>query len=122
MPVNKRWPVAELMAAVKRYIAKTNRKVFFEYVMLEGVNDRPRDAQDLARLMRGPLYHVNIIPYNATPDARLGPSGDERIRAFQAVLEASGVPCTVRRPMGTDIAAACGQLQAETQPRAKALG
>ncbi|MGB8266132.1 MAG: 23S rRNA (adenine(2503)-C(2))-methyltransferase RlmN [Candidatus Velthaea sp.] len=122
MPVNKRWPVAELMAAVKRYIAKTNRKVFFEYVMLEGVNDRPRDAQDLTRLMRGPLYHVNIIPYNATPDARLGPSGDERIRAFQAVLEASGVPCTVRRPMGTDIAAACGQLQAETQPRAKALG
>jgi len=122
MPVNKRWPVAELMAAVKRYIVKTNRKVFFEYVMLDGVNDRAQDAEDLSRLMRGPLYHVNIIPYNATPDAKLGPSGEQRIKAFQAILEANGVPCTVRVPMGRDIAAACGQLQAETQPRAKAAG
>jgi len=120
MPVNKRWPIAELMAAVKRYIAKSNRKVFFEYVMLDGVNDRPSDAENLAKLMRGPLYHVNIIPYNATPDAKLGASGEQRIKAFQAILEANGVPCTVRVPMGRDIAAACGQLQAETQPRAKA--
>jgi 23S rRNA (adenine2503-C2)-methyltransferase len=119
MPVNKKWPVAELMAAVERYIAKTNRKVFFEYVMLDGVNDRPQDAQALARLMRGPLHHVNIIPYNATPDTALGASGDERIRAFTAILEARGVLCTVRTPMGRDIAAACGQLRAETQPGAK---
>jgi 23S rRNA (adenine2503-C2)-methyltransferase len=120
MPVNKKWPVAELMAAVARYIAKSNRKVFFEYVMLDGVNDRPRDAEALARLMRGPLYHVNIIPYNTTPDAKLGATGDERIRAFSAILEARGVACTVRIPMGRDIAAACGQLRAETQPRAHA--
>ena len=76
MPVNRKWPVAELMAAVARYIAKTNRKVFFEYVMLDGVNDRPQDAEALARLMRGPLYHVNLIPYNSTPDAQLGAAGD----------------------------------------------
>jgi 23S rRNA (adenine2503-C2)-methyltransferase len=119
MPVNRKWNVAELMAACQRYIAKTNRKVFFEYVMLEGVNDRPQDAQALAQLMRGPLYHVNIIPYNSTPDAQLGATGDARIRAFAAILEATGVPCTVRTPMGRDIAAACGQLRAETQPRAK---
>jgi 23S rRNA (adenine2503-C2)-methyltransferase len=120
MPVNRKWPVAELMAAVERYIAKSKRKVFFEYVMLDGVNDRPQDAQALARLMRGPLYHVNIIPYNATPDAKLGATGDERIRAFTAILEAKGIACTVRIPMGRDIAAACGQLRAETQPRAHA--
>ena len=120
MPVNKKWPVADLMAAVARYIAKSNRKVFFEYVMLDGVNDRPQDAEALARLMHGPLYHVNIIPYNTTPDAKLGATGDERIRAFSAILEARGVACTVRIPMGRDIAAACGQLRAETQPRAHA--
>jgi len=121
MPVNRKWSIDELMAACRRYIAKTNRKVFFEYVMLDGVNDRPEDAQALAALMHGPLYHVNIIPYNSTPDAKLGPTGDERIRAFAAILEAKGVPCTVRMPMGRDIAAACGQLRAETQPRAKAV-
>jgi 23S rRNA (adenine2503-C2)-methyltransferase len=120
MPVNRKWSLDELMAACKRYIAKTNRKIFFEYVMLDGVNDRPQDAADLAHLMRGPLYHVNIIPYNATPDAQLGATGDERIRAFSAILEAKGVACTVRTPMGRDIAAACGQLRAETQPRAHA--
>jgi 23S rRNA (adenine2503-C2)-methyltransferase len=119
MPVNGKWPIGELMAACRRYIAKTNRKIFFEYVMLDGVNDRPPDAVALAALMRGPLYHVNIIPYNSTPDAKLGPTGDERIRAFAAILEAKGVACTVRTPMGRDIAAACGQLRAETQPRAK---
>jgi len=119
MPVNKRWALDELMATVKAYIEKTNRKVFFEYIMLEGVNDRPQDAEELARLMRGPLYHVNLIPYNSTPDAALGSSGDERIRAFAAILEAKGVANTVRVPMGRDIAAACGQLRAETQPRAQ---
>jgi adenine C2-methylase RlmN of 23S rRNA A2503 and tRNA A37 len=71
--------------------------------------------------MRGPLYHVNIIPYNSTPDAKLGPTGEERMRAFAAILEAKGVSCTIRTPMGRDIAAACGQLRAETQPRAKAV-
>lgn len=118
MPVNRRYALDELLAACGRYIAKTNRKIFFEYVMLDGVNDRPQDAELLAGLMRGPLRHVNVIPYNRTPDAGLGPSGDERIRAFAAILEAKGVPCTIRTPMGRDIAAACGQLRAETQPRA----
>ena len=120
MPVNKKWSVEELMASVERYIKKSNRKVFFEYVMLENVNDRAQDAEALAKLMRGPLYHVNIIPYNSTPDAKLGATGDQRIRAFSAILEAQGVACTVRIPMGRDIAAACGQLRAETQPRAHA--
>jgi 23S rRNA (adenine2503-C2)-methyltransferase len=120
MPVNQRYPVGELMAACARYVAKTKRKVFFEYVMLASVNDDDASARALARLMRGHLYHVNLIPYNATPDALLHGTSEARIRAFQKVLEAEGVPTTVRVPMGRDIAAACGQLRAQTQPRAKA--
>ena len=120
MPVNRKFSTAELMAAVARYIAKTNRKVFFEYVMLAGVNDSDQHARDLARLMKGPLYHVNLIPYNTTPDAAVRGSDEQRIWAFAKILEQQNVAVTVRTPMGRDIAAACGQLRAETQPRARA--
>ena len=120
MPVNRKYPIAELMAACERYIAATNRKVFFEYIMLEGFNDSPEVAAQLARLMRSRLYHVNLIPYNATPDAPYRGSDDATIRRFADILEAANVPTTVRHPMGRDIAAACGQLRAQTQPRAQA--
>jgi 23S rRNA (adenine2503-C2)-methyltransferase len=120
MPVNNRWPLAELFGACERYVEKTHRKIFFEYVMLEGVNDDDESAKALAKLMRGHLYHVNLMPYNATPDAPLRGTADLRIRAFQKILDDAGVPTTVRTPMGRDIAAACGQLRAETQPRARA--
>jgi 23S rRNA (adenine2503-C2)-methyltransferase len=120
MPVNLRYPVAELMAACARYAAKTKRKVFFEYVMLAGVNDAPAQARALAALMRNHLYHVNLIPYNATPDAELRGSDEAHIKAFHDILEGAGIPCTVRVPMGRDIAAACGQLRAQTQPKARA--
>jgi len=112
MPVNRRYPIAELMAACERYIKVTHRKIFFEYVMLDGQNDTDACAEELARLMRGPLYHVNLIPYNAT-GAELGGSSDAKIRAFQKKLEEHGTVATVRVPMGRDIAAACGQLKAE---------
>lgn len=118
MPVNRKWSTDELMAAVERYVAKTKRKVFFEYVMLAGVNDSDQHARDLAARMLGPLYHVNIIPYNSTPDALIRGSDDARIWAFAKVLEQAGCAVTVRTPMGRDIAAACGQLRAETQPKA----
>jgi 23S rRNA (adenine2503-C2)-methyltransferase len=119
MPVNRRYKVADLMDACARYAEATKRKMFFEYVMLEGVNDDDDSARALAKLMRGHLYHVNLIPYNATPDAPLRGTAEGRIRAFQRTLDAAGVPTTVRTPMGRDIAAACGQLRAQTQPRAK---
>jgi 23S rRNA (adenine2503-C2)-methyltransferase len=118
MPVNRRFPLAELMAACGRYVRKTNRKIFFEYVMLAGVNDDAACAYELARLMRGNLYHVNLIPYNATPDGEFGATANARIWEFAAILDAAGVPVTVRQNMGRDIAAACGQLQADSQPRA----
>lgn len=120
MPVNRKFSTEQLMAAVARYIAKTNRKVFFEYVMLAGVNDTDAHAHALAGLMKGPLYHVNLIPYNSTPDAAVRGSDERRIWEFAKILEQKGVAVTVRTPMGRDIAAACGQLRAETQPRARA--
>jgi 23S rRNA (adenine2503-C2)-methyltransferase len=121
MPVNRRFGLEELMAACERYVRKTNRKVFFEYVMLAGVNDDDACAKALGRLMRGHLFHVNLIPYNATPDGHFAGTSDARIWEFAAILEAAGVPVTVRQNMGRDIAAACGQLQANTQPKAHAL-
>ncbi len=120
MPVNRRYPVGELLDACAEYVTATKRKVFFEYVMLEGVNDDDDSARALAKLMRGHLYHVNLIPYNATPDAPLRGTSEQRIRAFQKILDEAGVPTTVRTPMGRDIAAACGQLRAQTQPRSRA--
>ncbi len=118
MPVNKRFSTGELLAACERYIEKTNRKVFFEYVMLAGVNDTEAHAQELAAKMRGHLYHVNLIPYNTTPDAAFQGSADDVIWRFAKILDEAGIPTTVRKNMGRDIAAACGQLRAETQPKA----
>ena len=118
MPVNRRHDVGELMAACARYVERTHRKVFFEYVMLEGVNDSDECARQLAALMRGHIYHVNLIPYNATPDAPYAGSDAERVWRFAKILDQAGVPVTVRHNMGRDIAAACGQLRAATQPKA----
>lgn len=121
MPVNRRFPLSALMAACERYEGKTRRKIFFEYVMLSELNDSPACARQLAALMRGHLYHVNLIPYNATPDAPYVATPEPRIWEFAAILDAAGVPVTVRQNMGRDIAAACGQLRAETQPKAHAV-
>ena len=118
MPVNRRFNMEELLAACDRYIQKTNRKVFFEYVMLKGVNDTDDHARELARRMKGHLYHVNLIPYNTTPDGPFAGSENERIWAFAGILDEAGIPTTVRANMGRDISAACGQLRAETQPKA----
>ncbi|MDQ2679450.1 MAG: 23S rRNA (adenine(2503)-C(2))-methyltransferase RlmN [Candidatus Eremiobacteraeota bacterium] len=118
MPVNRKFSTGDLMAACERYASKTRRKIFFEYVMLEGINDGVEHAQQLARLMVGHLYHVNLIPYNTTPDGPFAGSAQEKIWSFAAILDKAGVPTTVRQNMGRDIAAACGQLRAETQPKA----
>ncbi|HEV3152699.1 MAG TPA: 23S rRNA (adenine(2503)-C(2))-methyltransferase RlmN [Candidatus Baltobacteraceae bacterium] len=117
MPVNKRFDMDALLAACDRYIEKTNRKVFFEYVMLRGVNDSADDARELARRMKGHLYHVNLIPYNTTPDAAFSGTEQDAIWSFAAILDAAGIPTTVRQNMGRDIAAACGQLRSQTQPK-----
>jgi 23S rRNA (adenine2503-C2)-methyltransferase len=115
MPVNHRFPIAELLAATKEYIAKTNRRVSFEYVLLQGQNDTPELAAELAQLIKGMLCHVNLIPWNPVPGAPLERSHRQRVKAFQDVLLAQGIACTVRVERGVAIAAACGQLAAVPQ-------
>lgn len=110
MPINRKWPIAKLIAAAREYVMATRRKVFYEYLMLSGVNDRPDDARRLADLLGGPLHHVNLIPYNAT-NAPYQRSQIDRTRRFSDILQERGVPTTIRHTMGDDIAAACGQLR-----------
>lgn len=109
MPIAKKYPLHEIFKAVDSYIAKTGRRVMFEYLMIKGINDTDKDALELAKLMKKPLYMVNLIPYNAT--GRFKPSDRGRIEAFKKILEDNGVPATIRLSFGSGIDAACGQLK-----------
>jgi len=111
MPVNDRYPIADVLAECERYHALRRRRVFVEYVMLAGVNDRVEQAMALARLLDPRIYKVNLIPYN--PTGAYAGSSRKAIDAFRAVLEEAGLPATVRLTRGRDIAAACGQLAAK---------
>jgi len=111
MPVNERYPLAEVLAACRAHHARKRRRVFVEYLMLAGVNDRYAQAVQLARLLDPRIFKVNLIPYNPT-DAPYEGSSREAIAAFQAALEEHGVRATVRLTRGRDIDAACGQLAA----------
>lgn len=113
VPLNRRWPVEELIAAVRRYIRRTGRRVSFEYALIADVNDHDDDARLLARRLRGLLCHVNVIPLNPTPAAPYRRPSPERIEQFAAVLREAGIPTTVRYSRGVEIAAACGQLRAQ---------
>ncbi len=117
MPVNKRYPVRDLIRAAREYTRKTRRRVSFEYILLKEKNDSPEQARTLAlRLREGApedqalLFHVNLIPWNPVPGTPLSRSDRKRVLAFQAVLKEEGIPCTVRVERGADIGAACGQL------------
>jgi 23S rRNA (adenine2503-C2)-methyltransferase len=124
MPVNRRFPLADLMDATREYIDRTGRRVSFEYVLLQGRNDHQHQALQLAKLLRGQgvskgpplLCHVNLIPWNPVPGTPLGRSERQRVLAFQQVLLDYGVACTVRAERGVAIAAACGQLAGTTAP------
>jgi 23S rRNA (adenine2503-C2)-methyltransferase len=111
MPINRRYPIAEVLRAADDYSASTGRRVSYEYAMMDGVNDSPARAKQLGQLLAGRLCHVNLIPLNRSLDPSLQPSSHERILAFQRIVEGAHVPCTVRRTKGQDILAACGQLR-----------
>jgi 23S rRNA (adenine2503-C2)-methyltransferase len=113
VPLNRRWPVAEVAAAAREYARVTGRRVSYEYVMISGVNDTEADADALCRLLRGDLAHVNLIPMNAVAHTPWQASPPERVREFAARLTAGGVGATVRRNRGQDAGAACGQLAAD---------
>lgn len=111
MPVNRRYPLNELMKACREYTEKSGRRMTFEYALFKNVNDRPEHAEQLADLLQGSLSHVNLIPANDVPGSKLQRSDRQSIERFAAVLKSRGIPVTVRRELGTDIMAACGQLR-----------
>jgi 23S rRNA (adenine2503-C2)-methyltransferase len=111
MPVNRRYPILQLLDACKYYIIKTKRRITFEYALIAGVNDSVECAEKLAFLLRGMLCHVNLIPLNPVKERYFERSGSEQVRLFERILTENGISATIRREMGADIEAACGQLR-----------
>jgi 23S rRNA (adenine2503-C2)-methyltransferase len=110
LPVNDRYPIEDLIAACRDYVAVTHRRVTFEWALIDGVNDTPEEAHQLGKLLNGLLCHVNVIPLNPTDGYEGKKSTAENVESFRATLEKYGIPCTVRVRRGIDIAAGCGQL------------
>ena len=118
VPINRRHPIAELLQACWHYLEKQNgRSITFEYVMLDGVNDAPEHARELARLMRGRAAKLNLIPFNPFPGVNYRRSGAAAIRLFRDILNDAGVIATIRKTRGDDIDAACGQLAGRVTDR-----
>ena len=111
MPVNRAYPIEELIDACRRYYAATSRRIHFEYAMIDGVNDRPCDAKEILRRMKGLPAHFNLIPLNHVEESPLKPSSKGAVADFQKMLEDGGITTTVRRTLGGDIDASCGQLR-----------
>mgnify|MGYP000636845246 CR=1 FL=1 len=116
MPINHKYSIEPLLDACRKYIQKTSRRISFEYAMIKGVNDRPEHAALLADKLRGMLCHVNLIPVNPVKERAYQKPEQQSIRSFLAELERRGITATIRRELGSDISASCGQLR-----RAKTL-
>ena len=116
VPLNRKYPIAQLLDACRHYPGARNaRRITFEYVMLDGINDSPADARELARLLRGIPSKVNLIPFNPWPGAPYGCSGEAAIERFARIVNDAGYVATVRSPRGRDILAACGQLRTASE-------
>ena len=116
MPINKKYPIADLLAACRDYPGATNsRRITFEYVMLRGINDSPAEARALVQLLRNVPAKVNLIPFNPWPGSDYEVSSPKAIAEFAAILEAAKYPTPIRRPRGEDILAACGQLKSDSE-------
>lgn len=111
MPVNKKYPIEELIKACKDYIKTTTRRISFEYSLISGVNDSKENADELAKLLKGMLCHVNLIPVNKIEEREYKKGNKQEIRAFCERLQSLGINATVRRELGSDIQASCGQLR-----------
>ena len=110
MPINKKYPIEKILATVDDYIEKTKRKVMFEYLMIDGVNDSFEQSEELSKLLKKPLYFVNLISFNPVAHSQFKPSPGWKIKKFKEILEKSGVVVTQRYRFGQEIKAACGQL------------
>ena len=111
IPVNKKWPLAEVLDACREYSELKKQRVFIAWTLIGGVNDHPEQAQRLAHLLEGMSVHVNLIPLNPTDDFDGDAPEPERVQAFQDILKDAGLPSTVRQRRGIDVAAGCGQLR-----------
>ena len=111
MPVNKAYPIEPLLECCRRYYEATSRRIHFEYAMIDGVNDREQDAKELLRRLKGLPAHFNLIPLNHVEESPLKPSTKANVAKFQKILEDGGITATVRRTLGSDIDASCGQLR-----------
>jgi 23S rRNA (adenine2503-C2)-methyltransferase len=120
VPLNKKYPIKQLLAACKDYVAgATRRKVTFEYVMLDGVNDSPEQARQLVKVLQGVPAKVNLIPFNPFPGTNYRVSSQARIDTFRDVLMQGGLITVTRKTRGDDIDAACGQLAGKVLDRTK---
>ena len=115
MPVNRRYPIEQLLKACRDYAAETGRRISFEYTMISGVNDSDACAEELAKRLRGMLAHVNLIPANEFSESPYARSAAQQVERFAAVLQRCGINATIRRSLGGDIDASCGQLRLRSQ-------
>ena len=115
VPINQRYPVADIVRACRAYVEKTHRRVTFEIALIAGVNDSDSQARQVADALRGVLCHVNIIPFNPIANSSWRPSLSDRVQSFAHIIESAGFPVTIRQSRGADIQAACGQLRAQEQ-------
>lgn len=111
MPINRKYPIGQLIEACRFYLSRTNRRITFEYTLIDGINDRSIDLSNLIRLLSGMLCHVNLIPFNPIPNSKLRRSKEKRIEEFAAGLKQAHIETTIRKERGSELAAACGQLQ-----------
>ncbi len=116
VPINRQYPLAQLMAACRHYVERTGRRISFEYALINGINDSPEQARQLAHLVDGLLCHVNLIPLNPVPESPYQPPPQGRVLAFQSELNRLRVSNTLRVERGVDIRAGCGQLRCQRMP------
>ena len=115
MKINKAYCIKEVVDAIDYYISKTNRRVTIEYIMLSGINDTKECAKELSNLFKGKLVYINLIPYNETSNLNFKRSNDFKIREFYDILKTNNVNVTIRKEMGSNLSAACGQLRAQSE-------
>ena len=115
MPINKRYPLEELIPAIKKYLEKTNRRVTFEYILLKDINDSEKYALELSSLIKGINCYVNLIPYNETNNFEFKRTNTIQIMRFYDILKKNNINVTIRREFGSNISAACGQLRSKKE-------
>jgi len=116
VPINRTYPIDALLAACRRYIARTHRRITFEITLIDGVNDRPGDAKAVSRRLSGMLCHVNLIPFNPFPGCPWTASPRERVEQYESIIAQSGLPVSIRYSRGVEIQAGCGQLHRRSSP------